>query len=104
MLNLFKKYLPSLIMLVLYGVLIWWIDDAKLSIPIEWWDNVATIGWSMLPLGMCWALAAFALNLREYRSKVAADTVHILAQAALAEASMWAVRHQAKRERSYSRQ
>lgn len=59
------------------------------SIPLEFWDNVATVGWGCLPVVLCWIGAAFALNLRAYRTKA-------LAQAELLEAQTWFQRSETK--------
>lgn len=83
MLATFKKYqhlLWTALYLMFWGGLLYWIDAAKLSIPVEFWDNVSTAGWALVPVAMVWAIAAFALNLREYRSKTAADTLAVLEQ------------------------
>lgn len=63
--------------------------SGTLSIPLEFWDNVATVGWGCLPVVLCWIGAAFALNLRAYRTKA-------LVQAELIEAQTWRQRSETK--------
>lgn len=71
-----------------------------LPIPVEVWDNVATVGWSTLPAMMCYVLLQFSLNMREYST---AKVALIDSQAELnssladkAEADTWSIRAHTK--------
>lgn len=75
-----RKHWLDFLLILLWVCLLGWIDEAKLSIPVEFWDNVATTGWSLVPCAMVWALIAFALNLREYRTKTTADAALVQEQ------------------------
>lgn len=66
-----------LLILVLLGLS--YLPTEALSIPPEFWDNVACIGWGVLPVVLCWVGAAFALNLRAYRTKALAEAELIVA-------------------------
>lgn len=80
----YRKYNHLIILIgymVLWAFILCWVPAGKLSIPVEVWDDVATIGWSLVPVGMVLVLVAFALNLREYRTRQAADADLVQAQA-----------------------
>lgn len=71
-----------------------------LPIPLELWDNVATVGWSCLPVVMCCTLWSITGNVREYRTaKVALIDSQAELNSALAdkaEADTWATRTHTK--------
>lgn len=78
-----------------------------LPIQPEVWDNVANIGWAMVPCTGAWVLAAFALNIREFRVakvKVMESEAELnLAAAGDLDASMWQKRHATKRDNNFHR-
>lgn len=74
-----------------------------LPIPLEVWDNVATVGWSCLPVMMCYTLWYITGSVREYRTAAVAVQVAqaelLVAQADKTEADTWATRAQTKQFR-----
>lgn len=58
-------------------------------IPLEVWDNVASAGWAMVPVMLAYLLLRGGQYLK--------------AKSGEAEASMWQLRHQTKRDNKFNR-
>ncbi|QQO90768.1 hypothetical protein [Pseudomonas phage Bertil] len=102
----FLSYLLAFCMVVTLGLLYpEALDHASLNLTAL--DNLATLGWSLLPFGLVWLLlrvAALLLVLRESVALVAAAKAEQLkAQAGKDEAIMWDVRHTTKRNNAWSK-
>lgn len=81
------------------------VQDGPLILSPERFDELATIGWCAVPFALCWLMLGVASTLAQHARNATAETeataAKLKADAGLADAQMWQVRHDTKRQNDY---
>lgn len=93
------------ILVILFCVFFIVAQSEPLLLRPERFDELATIGWCMVPFALCWLMLGVASTLAQHARNATAETEataeKLKADAGLAEAQMWQVRHDTKRQNEF---
>lgn len=93
-----QGFLGTILLYIILGLL--WPDNMfALPIAPEFWDNVANVGWGVLPVTLTGVAVSALVSLREWRTKCTAEVVELGTRSAMNDALMWQARHAAKAQR-----
>lgn len=93
-----KHVLDILLILAIVAVPLY---TGQPPVSLDELDYIATLGWSVLPLALVWLVLTVAMAAKRYTE---ARATLLQTEAGLAEANMWAVRHESKRQNEWHKQ
>lgn len=99
-----KRYWFDLLFVLAVIVLLLFVDGPLILDP-QRFDELATVGWCAVPFALCWLMLGVASTLAQHARNATTETEatakKLEADAGLAAAQMWQVRHDTKRQNDY---